>query len=75
MDKYCDCQRRQAQKGKADSVGVVLLSESYREVSHRDKASALFSTYTSVNSLRYSSAYDIVVLDRFESTSDDIFYY
>ena len=51
------------------------MSETYREVSHRDEAFALFWTYTSVNSLPYSSAYDIVVLDRFESTSDDIFYY
>ena len=54
---------------------MILLSESYREVNRRDKASALFSTYTSVNSLSYSSAYDVVVLDRLESTSVEILCY
>ena len=65
----------QAQKREANSVGVILLSESYREVNLRDKASDLFSTYTSLKSLSYSFEYDVVVLDRFGSTSIDILCY
>ena len=41
----------------------------------QDKASALFSTYTFVNSLSYSSVYDVVILDKLGNTSVDILCY